>query len=233
MEVVQVVHRRDPRAVRRAYHRAGGGPRVGGPCGPTWATGPRADRLPSGPVLESPGVVSGLDDLAVVRQAIQERGGHLGVAEHGRVRGGPAWLAPRGSKTAARPHRMALYDSHMSQDSHLPLSSPSLLAGQRCDSVTLCGRYRACPPCLCPLVLQEPTLPARLRLPLMTLSPQRRPSREYRLSGQSGRRQQRASEPMTTMIGQNIGRNATTSPIKTARPTVPWPPSDRRCRTPR
>ena len=84
MEVVQVVHRRDPRAVRRAHHAAGGGPRVGGSCGPTWATGPRADRLPSGPVLEAPGVVAGLDDLAMVRQAIEERGGHLGVAEDGR-----------------------------------------------------------------------------------------------------------------------------------------------------
>ena len=81
MEVVQVVHRRDPRAVRRAHHAAGGGPRVGGPCGPTWASGPPADGLPSGAVLEAPGVVAGLDDLAVVREAIQERGGHLGVAE--------------------------------------------------------------------------------------------------------------------------------------------------------
>ncbi len=40
--------------------------------------------MPSGPVLEAPGVVSGLDDLAVVRQAFQERGSHLGVAEDGR-----------------------------------------------------------------------------------------------------------------------------------------------------
>ena len=44
MEVVQVVHGRDPRAVRRAYHRAGGGPRVGGSCGPTWSTGPHSFR---------------------------------------------------------------------------------------------------------------------------------------------------------------------------------------------
>ncbi len=56
---------------------------MGGPCGPTWATGPRADRLPPGAALESPALVAGLDDLAVVRQAIEERGGHLGVAEDG------------------------------------------------------------------------------------------------------------------------------------------------------
>ena len=40
--------------------------------------------MPLGPILEAPGVVSGLDDLAVVRQTIEERGGHLGVAEDGR-----------------------------------------------------------------------------------------------------------------------------------------------------
>ena len=57
---------------------------MGGSCGPTWATGPQVDRLPLGPILEAPGVVSGLDDLAVVRQTIEERGGHLGVAEDGR-----------------------------------------------------------------------------------------------------------------------------------------------------
>ena len=57
---------------------------MGGSCGPTWATGPQVDRLPLGPILEAPGVVSGLDDLAVLRQTIEERGGHLGVAEDGR-----------------------------------------------------------------------------------------------------------------------------------------------------
>ena len=38
----------------------------------------------SGAVFEAPALVSGLDDVAVVGEAIEERGGHLGVAEHGR-----------------------------------------------------------------------------------------------------------------------------------------------------
>src|ERR1700755_3312886 len=47
---------------------AGGGVRGGG----------------SGAVLEAPALVSGLDDVAVVGQAIQERGGLFGVAEDAR-----------------------------------------------------------------------------------------------------------------------------------------------------
>src|SRR5262249_6989802 len=35
----------------------------------------------SGAVLEAPGVVSGLDDVAVMSEPVEERGGHLGVAE--------------------------------------------------------------------------------------------------------------------------------------------------------
>ena len=35
-------------------------------------------------VLEAPAFVAGLDDLAVMRQAVEERGGHLCVAEDGR-----------------------------------------------------------------------------------------------------------------------------------------------------
>ena len=38
-ELVRVVHGRDPRAGRRALRAAGGGPRVGGACGPTRASG--------------------------------------------------------------------------------------------------------------------------------------------------------------------------------------------------
>jgi hypothetical protein len=34
--------------------------------------------------LEAPAVVSGLDDVAVVGQSIEQRGRHLGVAEHTR-----------------------------------------------------------------------------------------------------------------------------------------------------
>ena len=38
-----------------------------------------ADRQPA---LEAPAVVAGLDDVAVVGQAIEERGGDLRIAEH-------------------------------------------------------------------------------------------------------------------------------------------------------
>ena len=76
--LVPVVHRRDPRAAecptRRLTQR-----RVGGPCGPTGASG---RGLRSEPVLEPPALVAGLDDIAVVGQAIEQRRGHLGVAEH-------------------------------------------------------------------------------------------------------------------------------------------------------
>jgi hypothetical protein len=43
--------------------------------------------------LETPAVIAGFDDVAMVGQAIEQRGGHLGVAEHagpfteGEVRG--------------------------------------------------------------------------------------------------------------------------------------------------
>ena len=37
----------------------------------------------SGAVLEAPALVAGLDDLAMVGQAVEQRGGHLGVAEDG------------------------------------------------------------------------------------------------------------------------------------------------------
>ena len=35
-----------------------------------------------GSALEAPTVIAGLDDVAVVGQAIEQRGRHLGVAEH-------------------------------------------------------------------------------------------------------------------------------------------------------
>ena len=38
----------------------------------------------SGSAFESPAVVSGLDDVAVVSEAVEQCGGHLGVAEHAR-----------------------------------------------------------------------------------------------------------------------------------------------------
>ena len=51
--------------------KPGGGVRGGGEFG-------------SGAVLEAPAFVAGLDDLAVVGQAIEQSGGHLGVAEDAR-----------------------------------------------------------------------------------------------------------------------------------------------------
>ena len=38
----------------------------------------------SAAVLEAPALVAGLDDLAVMGQPVDQRSGHLGVAEHGR-----------------------------------------------------------------------------------------------------------------------------------------------------
>ena len=38
----------------------------------------------SGASLEAPALVSGLDDVAVVREAVEEGGGHLGIAEDAR-----------------------------------------------------------------------------------------------------------------------------------------------------
>jgi hypothetical protein len=35
--------------------------------------------------FESPAVIAGFDDIAVVGQAIEQRGRHLGVAEYGRL----------------------------------------------------------------------------------------------------------------------------------------------------
>ena len=35
-------------------------------------------------VLEAPAIVAGFDDLAVVREAIEQCGGHFGIAEDGR-----------------------------------------------------------------------------------------------------------------------------------------------------
>ena len=51
-------------------------------CGPTGASGDGwAAR--SAAVFEAPAVVAGLEDVAVMRQAIEQGGGHLGVAEYG------------------------------------------------------------------------------------------------------------------------------------------------------
>jgi hypothetical protein len=35
--------------------------------------------------LEAPAIIAGLDDVAVVGQAVEQRGGHFGVTEHRRM----------------------------------------------------------------------------------------------------------------------------------------------------
>src|SRR6202030_2106529 len=44
----------------------------------------RGGRVIVGSTLEAPAVVSGLDDIAVVGQSIEQRGGHFGVTEDAR-----------------------------------------------------------------------------------------------------------------------------------------------------
>ena len=81
-EVVPVVHRRARAGSERAPSALASGRRGRCLCthrGNRWA---RAEG--SGAVLEAPAFVAGLDDVAVVGEAIEERGGHLGVAEHAR-----------------------------------------------------------------------------------------------------------------------------------------------------
>jgi hypothetical protein len=76
---VPVVHRgtRAPRSARsEADAAARGGFLWTHRCKPGWLVMPA-----SGAVLEAPALVAGLDDVAVVREAIEQRGGHLWIAE--------------------------------------------------------------------------------------------------------------------------------------------------------
>jgi transposase len=73
----------------RSRRRRGGRPQRVGVC-----------RAGSGAVLEPPAAVAGLDDVAVIRQAIEQRGRHLGVAEHARPARSSAARRPR---QASRP----------------------------------------------------------------------------------------------------------------------------------
>ncbi len=52
----------------------------------------RALRLGPGAVLEVPPLVGGLDDVEVVGEPVEERGGHLGVAEVGPGRATLEWV---------------------------------------------------------------------------------------------------------------------------------------------
>src|SRR3546814_6225200 len=51
---------------------------------PRWHRHRHRQRRRSASVLEPPAVVAGLDDVAVMGEPIEQRGRHLGVAEHGR-----------------------------------------------------------------------------------------------------------------------------------------------------
>ena len=48
-----------------------------------WPSGEKGTAATLGAVLEAPGPVAGLDDLAVMGEAIEQGGGHLCVAEQG------------------------------------------------------------------------------------------------------------------------------------------------------
>ena len=80
--LVPVVHRGDPRAAECPTRGRPSG-RAGGSCGPTGASRD-APRIGSGAVLETPAFVSRLDNVAVMRQSIEKRGGHLGIAKNAR-----------------------------------------------------------------------------------------------------------------------------------------------------
>ena len=60
-----------------------GATRVGRRCGPPGAI--RGPAAPSGSVFEAPALVAGFENVAVMGQAIEERGRHLGVTEYLRV----------------------------------------------------------------------------------------------------------------------------------------------------
>src|SRR5208282_3967745 len=56
---------------------------AGGSCAPTWVSpGGGRGRVLSAAVFEAPAGVAGLDDVAVMGQAVEHGGGHLGVTEH-------------------------------------------------------------------------------------------------------------------------------------------------------
>ena len=75
--LVRVVNRRAPRATRSALTSDGAAARGRGLFAhrgkPGWH---------SGAVLKAPALVSGLNDFAVMGQPVEQRGCHLGVAEH-------------------------------------------------------------------------------------------------------------------------------------------------------
>ena len=83
-ELVPVVHGRDPRAGRRALRAAGGGPRVGGACGPTGPSGGLFGRLPASrsALLEPVALAVHLQDMDMVGDAVEQRAGEALAGEH-------------------------------------------------------------------------------------------------------------------------------------------------------
>src|SRR5438105_15808289 len=78
--IVHGVHGGDPRASRSAL-TSDGAARVGRCCGPPGAI--RGPSGTSGSVFESPALVAGFEYVAVVREAVEQGRGHLGVGEDG------------------------------------------------------------------------------------------------------------------------------------------------------
>ena len=82
-EVVPVANRGDPRGFVERLALRGAKPRGG------YLLTHRGNRAAgtagagSGAVLETPALVAGLDDLAMMGETVEQRGGHLGVAEDG------------------------------------------------------------------------------------------------------------------------------------------------------
>lgn len=76
-----VVHRGDPRTgacpTRRLTQR-----RVGGLLWTHLGKTGVGSGEGAGAVFEAPALVAGLDDVAMMNEAVEESGGHLGVAEH-------------------------------------------------------------------------------------------------------------------------------------------------------
>src|SRR5882672_1248308 len=80
--VVPGVHGGDPRATRRAL-TSDGAARVGRRCGPPGSIR-EARTVMSGAVLETPALVAGFENVAVMDEAVEQCRGHLGVTEDAR-----------------------------------------------------------------------------------------------------------------------------------------------------
>lgn len=76
------MHRRDPRPERSALGVAGSGGRGRSLCTHEEKPGRESGGGFSVSVFEAPAGVAGLDDVAVMRQAIEHGGGHFDVTEH-------------------------------------------------------------------------------------------------------------------------------------------------------